>query len=47
MSGVKRIFSKIREEDKLNILDDGDHKWVWTSEKYMNYQKFNKDKAHY
>jgi hypothetical protein len=47
MPGIKRIFSKITEEDKLKVKEDGVHKWVWTNEKFNKYKLENQDKPDY
>ncbi len=44
MPGLKRIYSKITEELKQQIKENGEHKWVWTSEKFNSYQQENKNK---
>ena len=44
MPGVKRIYSKITEELKEQIKDNGEHKWVWSSEKFEKYKEENKNK---
>jgi hypothetical protein len=47
MPGIKRIYSKITEEDKQKVKEGGDHKWVRTQEKFEKYQNENIKKPDY
>jgi hypothetical protein len=44
---MKRIYSKITEKDKENIMIDTPEKWAWTREKFIKYARENEFKEKY